>query len=109
MSATVSARNSSGLTVETHTKSAEVAERVDRALSAEDITSTGKANRNSALNTPVSGRAVRSESRGLQREDLIRSELLLIKCLLLVLQRFDLLLNGDLYRSSAFDNKLQCK
>ena len=106
VSATVSARNSSGLTVEAHTKSAEVAERVDRVLSAKDIVSTREANGNSTLNTPMSRRAVRSESGSLHREDLIGSELLLIKCLLLLLQCFDLLLNGDLYRSSAFDNKL---
>lgn len=41
-------------------------------------------------------RAIRSEPRGLQGEDLVRSELLLVKCLLLLLQRFDLFLNGDL-------------
>jgi len=51
---------------------------------------------NGALDAPMSGRTARNEPRGLQRENLIRSELLLIKCLLLLLQRFDLLLDGDL-------------
>ena len=51
---------------------------------------------NGALDASMSGRAARSEPRSLQRENLIRSELLLIKCLLLLLQRFDLLLDGDL-------------
>ena len=96
MSATVSTRNSSRLTVEAHTKSTEVAELVDWTLTAEDIVTTGDADGNSALDAPMSGRTVRGKSRSLEREDLVRSELLLIECLLLLLQHLDLLLNGDL-------------
>jgi len=62
----------------------------------EDIVATAEADRNSALDAPVGGRTVRGKSRSLEREDLVRSELLLIKCLLLLLQHLDLLLNGDL-------------
>jgi len=104
VSATMSTRDPSSLTVEAHTKSTEVSELADRVLSTERIVGVRDGNR--ALDASMSGRTARSETRSLQRENLIRSELLLIKCLLLLLQRFDLLLDGDLQRSSAFDNRL---
>lgn len=94
VSAAVSARDPGGLTVKAHAKPTKVAGLV--LANAKDIVASGDANGNCALNTPMSGRTIRSESRGLKREDLIRSKLLLIKCLLLLLQGLDLLLNGDL-------------
>jgi len=104
VSAAMSTGYSGGLAVKAHTKPTEVAELVDRTLSTERIVGIG--DRNGALDAPMSGRTARSEARSLQRKNLIRSELLLIKCLLLLLQRFDLFLDGDLKRSSAFDKKL---
>ena len=91
MPATMSTRDSSGLTVETHTKPTEVAELANLILG-ERIVVDG----NSTLDTPMSGRTTRSKPWGLQRENLVRGELLLVKRLLLLLQRFDLLLDGDL-------------
>ena len=97
VSAAVSTRNSGSLTIEAHPKPAKVAELAHWILeSAKAIAATGDTNGNGALNTPMSGRTVWSETRGLERVNLVGSKLLLIKCLLLLLQCFDLLLNGDL-------------
>ena len=107
VSAAMPTRNSSSLTVKAHTKPTKVAKLTHLVLdSAKDIVATGDANGNGALNTPMSQLTVRSEARGLERENLIRSKLLLIKCLLLLLQCFDLLLKGDLSRNSVGDKRL---
>ena len=92
VSTTVSTRDSRSLTVEAHTKSTEVAKLAHRILSTERVVLDG----DGTLDAPMSRRTTRGETRSLQRENLIRSELLLIKRLLLLLQRFDLLLDGDL-------------
>ena len=99
VSAAMSTRDSRCLTIKAHaepTEGAKVAKLAHWARCAKDIVSTGEANGNGALDTSMSGRTIRSEARSLHGENLIRSELLLIKCLLLLLQSFDLLLNGDL-------------
>jgi hypothetical protein len=96
VSATVSSRNSGSLTVKAHAKPTKVAELTYRILESakEIIVATGDANGYGALNTSMNRLTIRSESRSL--ENLIGSKLLLIECLLLLLQCFDLFLNGDL-------------
>jgi hypothetical protein len=61
----------------------------------------GHAHRCRALNAAVAS-TVRNKTRGLEREHLIRRELLLVEGLLLTLKRFNLILYGDLCALSAF-------
>lgn len=101
--AAVSTRDSSTLTVKTDVERSKVAELAHWILYSAKATCEAKGN--GALNTSMSGRTARSEARSLQGENLIGSKLLLIKCLLLLLQRFDLLLNSDLPRNSVADKR----
>lgn len=97
MSTAVSTRNSGSLAVKAHSKPAQVTQLARWVLgNAKDIVPTGDSNGYGTLDTPMSGRTIRSEARSLERENLIRSKLLLIKRLLLLLQCFDLLLDSDL-------------
>lgn len=87
-------RNALRLSIETHVvHSAEVAELAHGGLRSSESTLIG--HRHSTLNPSVRA-SVRGKAGSLIRQDLVRSQLLLIKSLLLLLKGFDLTLESDL-------------
>ena len=92
---TMASRNALRLAIESHvvqgTKVAELSHGARRAIEA------GTRHRGGTLHASVCTTA-RSEARGLEREDLVGGQLLLVKGLLLLLQSLDLALNSNLHK-----------
>lgn len=96
VSPTMASRNTLRLTIKSETKTAQIP-KLTHGLLASEVRTT-YSHRNSALDTPVRCYSARCKSRSLERQHLIRSKLLLIKSLLLLLQRLDLVLKSDLQK-----------
>jgi hypothetical protein len=98
VSPAVTARNTLRLAIETKTKGTQTTKLTHSSLRCTkkvQVTAC-HAYRSSALDTPVRRRSVRSKSWSLERQNLVRSKLLLIESLLLLLQRLDLVLQSNL-------------
>ena len=94
VAATVATRNALRLTVEADAHACKTELTHQTLLSCGGR--TGHAHRCSALHAAMAASARRSKSRRLERQDLVRRELLLVQGSLLTLKSLDLLLNGDL-------------
>ena len=91
---TVTARYALGLTVEADAHACKTELTHQTLLSCGGR--TGHAHRCSALHAAMAARARRSKAWRLERQNLVRGELLLVKSGLLTLKGLDLLLNGNL-------------
>ena len=85
------------LSIKTHSQAANIAELAHSALLAAKGAEASHTHGNGAMNATVRVTA-RSETRGLEGENLVRGQLLLVESLLLLLQCLDLVLNSDLRR-----------
>lgn len=91
----VAARNAACLSVQTHAHSVELSELTHGGLRAGER-ADAHSERQGALHATVNCTARRCQTGRLEREDLIRRELLLIEGLLLLLESLNLILNRDL-------------
>ena len=94
VAATVTTRDTLRLAVETYAHTCETELTHQALLSGSG--GTGHAHGCGTLHAAMAARARRSKSRRLERQDLVRRELLLVQGSLLPLKSLDLLLNGDL-------------
>lgn len=96
MAPTVSARDRRRLAIEAHAQAAKTAELAHSCLRTTEAVKTHAHRRDSsAVHTTVDVAARRKTGR-LEGKHLVRSKLLLVESLLLLLQRLDLVLDGDL-------------
>ena len=103
VTAPMTTRNALRLAIKTHSET-EVGKLAHRVLHCE-VGGDASAHWNGALHATVSSATSWSQTRGLEREDLVLSELLLVERLLLLLQGLDLGLNSDLWAEDEIEHR----
>ena len=103
MTPAMATRDTCALRIQAHSEIAKLAKLSHSRLRTGERRADAHPNRQSAVHSTVNATSGWGKASGLKGQDLVLGELLLVKRLLLLLQGFDLGLNGDLEEGPRLD------